>query len=135
MHRYKSRSTTKLDTLLLFHYACVRNTSTPEVPGYDGVTYTKERNQFYFAYRHYSRVKDFVEPSRDYYAGIAAHVKELCFMESAMVEFRDARAARIKAMPRSSWFDAEVQRLDTRRSTEGFHSLLMTALHEMRAHT
>lgn len=81
--RYAERSATKLEVLMLFHYACVQNVPTPRLPGYDAMQVMKERNQFYFRHRSYKRGRDIVRPCAKKFAAIAAHVDTLAAREES----------------------------------------------------
>jgi len=76
---------------MLFHYACVRDVPIPRLPGYDGIQVVKERNQFYFLHRSYSRGRDIVRPCAKKFAAIAAHVSTLAAMDTSWAAKKELR--------------------------------------------
>lgn len=93
---YVGGTATKVEVLMLFHYACVRDVPIPRLPGYDGIQVVKERNQFYFLHRSYSRGRDVVRPCAKKFAAIAAHVDTLAAREEAWAAKRELRQAMMR---------------------------------------
>jgi hypothetical protein len=79
---------------MLFHYACVRDIPIPRLPDYDGIQIVKERNQFYFLHRSYTRGRDVVRPCAKKFAAIASHVETLAAVEVAWVAKKEHAMAR-----------------------------------------